>query len=140
MSERRSRILLVEDEPLNRALVRAILARAAVGAVRDAELVEATTLAQAREQLRAGDADVVLLDMTLPDGSGLTLAEEITGGGSNAAVPEHPGRRPTVIAVTGGVLPEDRAAASAAGCDAFLDKPYAAKELVAMLAAHLPAD
>jgi CheY-like chemotaxis protein len=139
VTARRSRILLVEDEALNRALVRAILARAAVAAVRDAELVEASSLAQAREQLRAGGADVVLLDMVLPDGSGLTLAREITGRDGTSA-PGNPGRRPTVIAVTGGVLPEDRAAASAAGCDGFLDKPYAAGELVALLAAHLPAD
>jgi CheY-like chemotaxis protein len=126
------RVLLVEDEELNRSLVRAVLARAAVGAVRDAELIEAHSLAQARERLRDGGADIVLLDMNLPDGSGLTLAREIreiVGG---------PGRRPVVIAVTAGVLPEDRAAASAAGCDGFLDKPYAAADLVAVVAAHLP--
>jgi two-component system KDP operon response regulator KdpE len=36
------------------------------------------------------------------------------------------------------VLPERRAAALAAGCDAFLDKPYTAAALRDMLAAHLP--
>jgi two-component system KDP operon response regulator KdpE len=35
-----------------------------------------------------------------------------------------------VIALTGGVLPHQRAAALDAGCDAFLDKPFLADDLV----------
>lgn len=128
----RLRILLVEDEDLNRSLVRAVLARAAVTAVRDAEVVEANSLARARERLRDDDVDVVLLDMNLPDGNGLVLANEIAADRGAAAAP-----RPAVIAVTASVLPEDRAAALAAGCDGFLDKPYAAAELVAVVAEHL---
>jgi two-component system KDP operon response regulator KdpE len=45
--------------------------------------------------------------------------------------------RPTVIALTASVLPHERAAAIEAGCDAFLDKPYAAADLVTMLSNHL---
>jgi two-component system KDP operon response regulator KdpE len=41
--------------------------------------------------------------------------------------------------VTASVLPQDRAAALAAGCDGFLDKPYAAADLVAVVAEHLAA-
>jgi two-component system KDP operon response regulator KdpE len=127
------KILLVEDEELNRTLVRAVLARASVIAVRDAEVVEANNLARARERLETGDVDVVLLDMNLPDGNGLTLASEL------AMRDEEPGdrRRPAVIAVTASVLPQDRAAALAAGCDGFLDKPYAAADLVKVVADHL---
>jgi two-component system KDP operon response regulator KdpE len=43
----------------------------------------------------------------------------------------HP--RPVVIALTGGVLPHQRAAALDAGCDAFLDKPFLAHDLVNLL-------
>jgi CheY-like chemotaxis protein len=125
-----SRILLVEDEELNRALVRAIIARATNDLVRGAELVEADTLARAREVLADVPVDVILLDVNLPDGSGLTLAAELTGWA-------HP---PKVIALTASVLPHERQAALAAGCDAFLDKPFAAADLVAELAAHLPGD
>ena len=126
-------ILLVEDEELNRALVKAVLARADVAAVREAAVLDAPSLARARERLGTEDVDLVLLDMNLPDGNGLNLARELAAGG----IP--PGRRkPAVVAVTASVLPQDRAAALEAGCDGFLDKPYAAADLVAAVARHLP--
>jgi two-component system, OmpR family, KDP operon response regulator KdpE len=130
-----STILLVEDEDLNRTLVKAVLSRAPIEAVRDAEVLDAGSLAAARRCLRDADVDLVLLDMNLPDGNGLALARELAGG--RAGLPE--GRnRPVVVAVTASVLPQDRAAALEAGCDGFLDKPYAAAELVAVVAEHLP--
>ena len=133
MTDHPHRILLVEDEDLNRTLVKAVLARAQIQAVRDAEVLDAGSLATARERLRADDVDLVLLDMNLPDGNGLTLARELAAGG-----PQSGRQRPVVVAVTASVLPQDRAAAVAAGCDAFLDKPYAAADLVAVVAEHLP--
>ena len=127
-----TKILLVEDEELNRTLVKAVLARADVAAVREAAVVDAFNLASAREKLGTEDVDLVLLDMNLPDGNGLTLARELATNG----MPE--GRRkPAVVAVTASVLPADRAAAIEAGCDGFLDKPYAAADLVATVARHL---
>ncbi|GGK90327.1 response regulator [Mangrovihabitans endophyticus] len=124
-----SKILLVEDEDLNRTLVKAVLARAQVDAVRRAEVVDATTLKSAREHLLGQDIDLILLDMNLPDGSGLSLARELVDRGEP---------RPAVVAVTASVLPRDRSAAVEAGCDGFLDKPYAAADLVAVVADHLP--
>ncbi|GAA3281100.1 MULTISPECIES: response regulator [Dactylosporangium] len=122
-----STVLLVEDEELNRVLVRAIIARADAPAVHHANLLEAGSLADARSALAAHAVDLILLDVNLPDGNGLTLAAEL-----NAAP-----ARPTVVALTASVLPHEKAAAMEAGCDAFLDKPYAAADLVSMLANHL---
>jgi CheY-like chemotaxis protein len=131
----RHRILLVEDEDLNRTLVKAVLARAKIDTVRAAEVLDASSLAAARQRLHDERVDLVLLDMNLPDGNGLTLARELASG---ADIPA--GRpRPMVVAVTASVLPQDRAAAIEAGCDGFLDKPYAAADLVAVVAEHLPA-
>jgi CheY-like chemotaxis protein len=126
------RILLIEDEELNRTLVKAVLARAEVAAVRTAEVLDAGSLATAREQLSSEDVDLVLLDMNLPDGNGLSLASDLAAG---KVTPGRP--RPNVVAVTASVLPQDRAAALEAGCDGFLDKPYAAADLVAIVADHL---
>jgi two-component system KDP operon response regulator KdpE len=128
-----SRILLVEDEDLNRTLVKAVLSRADVDAVRQAQILDASSLAAARDTLSLEDVDLVLLDMNLPDGNGLTLARELARDG----LPD--GRaKPAVVAVTASVLPQDRAAAIEAGCDGFLDKPYAAADLVATVARYLP--
>jgi two-component system KDP operon response regulator KdpE len=123
-----SRVLLVEDEDLNRLLVKAIVARAADPLIRDVELIEAGSLELARAALRGEPVDVVLLDVNLPDGNGLDLATELA---ADAA-------RPCVVALTASVLPHERAAAMSAGCDAFLDKPYAAQDLLDLLATHLP--
>jgi two-component system, OmpR family, KDP operon response regulator KdpE len=119
------RILLVEDNELNRALVRAILTRAPDPTVRSAHLVEAHNLTQARAVLAHETVDAVLLDVQLPDGSGLSLLDDFAGR------PDVP--RPAIIAVTGGVLPEQRAAAMAAGCDAIVEKPFIAAELIRAL-------
>ncbi|GAA3337738.1 hypothetical protein GCM10020358_15160 [Amorphoplanes nipponensis] len=132
MTAENPRILLVEDEELNRTLVKAVLSRAQIAAVRGAEVLDASTLAGARAQLDAEDIDLILLDMNLPDGNGLTLAGELAAGRIGGGRP-----RPTVVAVTASVLPQDREAALAAGCDGFLDKPYAAADLVATVADHL---
>ena len=123
-----STILLVEDEELNRTLVKAVLSRSADPTVRDADVVDATSLAAARDRLAADHIDLILLDMNLPDGNGLTLARELADSGAP---------RPTVVAVTASVLPQDRVAAIDAGCDDFLDKPYAAADLVAVVSRYL---
>ena len=128
-----STILLVEDEDLNRTLVKAVLTRADIAAVKHAEIVDAGSLAAARAQIVAQPIDLILLDMNLPDGNGLTLARELVTGKITPAGPQ-----PVVVAVTASVLPQDRAAAIEAGCDGFLDKPYAAADLVAIVAEHLP--
>ena len=117
-----ARILLVEDNELNRSLVRAILTRTKHPALQDAILVEAPDLAHARKSLADQVFDVVLLDVHLPDGSGLTLAREITDGSA---------QRPALVALTAAALPREQAAALEAGCETFLAKPYTRDEALA---------
>lgn len=122
----RSRVLLlVEDEAPNRALLRAVLSRAGDAAVRSASILEATTLAEARDRLAEGPVDVVLLDVRLPDGSGLDLARELRDSDRG---------RPSIVILSASVLPMERFAAEEAGADAFLAKPYDPGELLDVLA------
>jgi len=68
----RPRILHVEDEADIRQVVATI--------VQDvAEVVCAASLQQAREQLRRGPFDLILLDLGLPDGHGLQLLTDLDG-------------------------------------------------------------
>jgi two-component system, OmpR family, KDP operon response regulator KdpE len=111
MTERQARLLLVEDEALNRALIRATLSRAEDPRLSDAEIVEAPTLAAARVALASTRFDVIMLDLRLPDGNGLHLASSL----------EPP--KPQILALTASVVPSPRELALQSGCDAFLEKP-----------------
>jgi CheY-like chemotaxis protein len=123
-------VLLVEDEPANRALVAAILSRSdRLGSV---QMLESGTLRSARETLDTKAIDLVLLDVRLPDGSGLDLVDEI------AALPAD--RRPRIVIMSASVLPHEREAALASGANAFLGKPCRPADLVETIASLLPAD
>ena len=119
------RILLVEDEPANRALVRAIIARTDRPELRGAVLHEAGSIAEARALLAGHTVDVLLVDVRLPDGNGLDLATELRA---------HPGAGPAkIVIVSASVLPAERTSALATGADAFLAKPIDSSDLLDVL-------
>lgn len=71
MKDRHS-ILIVEDEAPIRDLMKRILKKG------NYAINEAKTVATAQRQLKKKKFDLILLDLTLPDGSGLDILEEIT--------------------------------------------------------------
>ena len=74
----RLRILIVDDDPLDReALQRALKRDALKYATIAADLVEAGTLAEARAALDREEFSCIFLDYLLPDGSGLELLIEV---------------------------------------------------------------
>jgi CheY-like chemotaxis protein len=75
VSTRYPRILLIEDDEPIRLFVSMALES------RTVELVPCSTLQRAREALDAGPVDLVLLDLMLPDGSGLELLRDATRRG-----------------------------------------------------------
>lgn len=118
-------ILAVEDEPLNRRLLHAVLEPAGY------RIVDAPSLAAARERLRDETPDLVLLDLRLPDGSGLDLAREIRATEATRSLP--------VLAATANVIPDVLTEAREAGCDGFLAKPISPGTLLTELRRWLPA-
>jgi DNA-binding response OmpR family regulator len=108
-----------------------VLSRTADAEVRGAQLSEAGTLSEAREALDAELPNLVILDVRLPDGSGLDLARELMGRGHH---------RPSVLILSASVLTGDRNAAVAAGCDAFLGKPFRPAEMVELVHTLLEAN
>lgn len=115
------RFLVVEDDSTNRLLLRAVLARAGDERIREAQVDEAPTLADARRFLAGDQPDLLFLDVRLPDGDGLDLARDILSAGAV---------RPRLLVMSASVLPAERDAAIAAGCDRFLAKPYRSQELL----------
>jgi two-component system copper resistance phosphate regulon response regulator CusR len=113
------RVLLVEDEPR--------LADATARGLREhAHAVDvAGSLAAARTKLALESYDVILLDVGLPDGSGLDL---LAGLRAEADV------TPVLILTARDAL-EDRVAGLDGGADDYLVKPFALEELLARLRA-----
>jgi two-component system, OmpR family, KDP operon response regulator KdpE len=118
-------ILVVEDEEPNRALLRAVLARATDERLAGLTLLEAPDLASARAILATNHVDLVLLDVRLPDGNGLSLIMDDTGRADEA---------PPFVVLSASVLPTERAAAMSMGAAGFMAKPYRPADLLAAVA------
>jgi two-component system sensor histidine kinase/response regulator len=109
-------ILIVDDEPANRALVRAYF---------DSRyrLREAADGAQALEIVKSAPVDLVLLDVMMPHLSGIDVCQRIKqGNGDRPYLP--------VILLTALDAQEDRNRGLQAGADDFLTKPVDRHELL----------
>jgi two-component system copper resistance phosphate regulon response regulator CusR len=113
------RILVVEDE----AALAGSLAKGLRQAAHAVDL--APTLAEARTKLALESYDALVLDLGLPDGSGLQLAREIRGRGDRLPI--------LVLTARDGV--SDRVSGLDAGADDYVVKPFALEEVLARLRA-----
>jgi CheY-like chemotaxis protein len=106
------RLLVAEDNPVNRLLAQRILERAGA----QVEMVENGRDAVDRI-LAASEAgqpfDVLLLDMQMPVLDGYGAARELRARGYTGAI----------VALTANAMAEDRSLCMASGCDDFLTKP-----------------
>ncbi|WP_308220302.1 response regulator transcription factor [Kineococcus sp. TRM81007] len=113
-------VLLVEDDPLVRRVVRMTLAAEGY------EVTEAETGEAALERLGEGGVDAVLLDLMLPGADGFETCRRIR---RTSDVP--------VIVVTARADSHDVVAGLEAGADDYVTKPFVPKELTARLRAAL---
>ncbi len=104
-----SRILVIEDNPLNGRLVRDILHH------RGHEVVVTLDVAGARGELGSMRPDIVLADLHLPDGTGHDVLAIVRADTGLAGVP--------VVVLTASAMRGDREALLAAGFDGYISKP-----------------
>lgn len=119
-------ILVVEDSRFASEALRLLCLRSG------ARIRRADCLASARRHLNVYRPSVAIVDLGLPDGSGLDLIAEM-----NAARP----RVPVLLATSGAEREAAAKASAAAGADGFLPKPMAALAAFQMaILRHLPAE
>jgi CheY-like chemotaxis protein len=114
------RILLVEDNELNRDMLSQRLVR------RGHEVLGAASAAEAIATAEAELPDVVLMDLSLPGMDGLEATRRLKSNPLTERIP--------VIALTGWAASEDRDRAIAAGCDEFDTKPIELARLLEKIA------
>ncbi len=119
-SPRGGRILIVDDEPHIRRVLRTILATDGF------EVEEAADGVEGMEAINSDtEFDFVLLDFMMPGATGLEVLARIRSHPTRSATP--------VIILTAKGQDTDRRAALAGGADDFLTKPFSPKKLVARI-------
>jgi DNA-binding response OmpR family regulator len=109
-------VLLTEDDGPARMLVaRALRAEGFV-------VAEASDLASTRAALRAARPDALVLDIVLPDGSGLELLRSLVAAGG-----------PPVILATSRASEVDRVLGLEIGAEDYVVKPFSVRELAARI-------
>jgi two-component system cell cycle response regulator DivK len=117
-------VMHVEDNPSNRMLIRDLLH------FRGYRVVE---VSDGREALAAAERerpDIILMDVQLPGVSGLEAARLIKARDDLRHIP--------IVAVTSFALSGDDKKALAAGCSAYITKPYNSRDLIKLIETLLP--
>lgn len=109
-----ARVLVVDDEPHIRRLLKTTLARASY------DIVEAETAREALDRLTETKPDVVLLDLGLPDRDGLELVPIIKKQTTA-----------TLLVVSARDATDQKVAALDLGADDYVTKPFDSEELLA---------
>jgi two-component system cell cycle response regulator DivK len=117
------RILVVEDQPDNRRILRDLLGNAGY------ELIEAETGEEALTAVEAQRPDLILMDIQLPVIDGYEATRRIRSNPQLKSIP--------IIAVTSYALAGDEAKALAVGCNAYVTKPFSPRALLAKVQEHL---
>lgn len=114
------RILVAEDNPTNVKLIKIVLGGLGYHPDVAGNGLEVLTA------LRRQPYDVVLMDVHMPELDGIETTRRIRDQWRQ-------GQRPRIVALTAGVMPEERKACQDAGVDEFLVKPAVRAQLIEVL-------
>ena len=117
-------ILVVEDQADNRQILRDLLGNAGF------DLIEAENGQEALAALASHRPDLILMDIQLPIMDGYEATRRIRANPEMKSIP--------IIAVTSYALTGDEAKALAAGCNAYVTKPYSPRALLAKVREYVP--
>ena len=117
------KILLIEDEPDIRKTLEYNIAREGY------DVITAPSLSEGRNHLNSSSFSLILLDLMLPDGSGLDLCREIKSDKEKTATP--------IIILTAKDDEVDKVVGFELGADDYVTKPFSVRELILRINAVL---
>lgn len=120
MTQAQYRVLIVEDEPSIRDVLRTLLQTA------NYRVVEADTAARAEIEARSHKPDLLIVDLGLPDGDGEVVIRNVRKW---SPVP--------ILVLSARTMEEQKISALDAGADDYVTKPFSAPELLARARAAL---
>jgi two-component system cell cycle response regulator DivK len=111
------KILVVEDTEDNRQILRDLLGMAGY------DMIEAHDGAEGVSQATQHKPDLILMDIQMPVMDGYEATRQIKANPELKGIP--------IVAVTSYALSGDEEKARAAGCDAYIAKPYSPRQMLA---------
>ncbi len=122
--QRRGRVLLVEDNPVNQLVAKGMLGKLGC------DVVVAAHGAEALDQLEHDEFDLVLMDCNMPVMDGYEASRQIRQSGRWPHLP--------IVALTANAMSEERERCRAAGMSDYLAKPFRREELATLLDQWIP--
>ena len=122
----KKRVLIVEDNELNRKLVRTLLQ------IADYEALETSNAEEALKIARETKPDLILMDIHLPGMDGLTATRHIKNDPELRGIP--------VVALTACAMPDDEQKALDAGCDGYISKPIETRNFIDRINSFMPCE
>jgi two-component system phosphate regulon response regulator PhoB len=117
------KILIIEDEPDIRKTLEYNISREGY------KVVSVSSLSEGKEQINSSDFSLILLDLMLPDGSGLDLCREIKSDKDKSSTP--------IIILTAKDDEVDKVVGFELGADDYVTKPFSVRELILRIKAIL---
>ena len=117
------KILIIEDEPDIRKTLEYNISREGYN------VVSASSLVEAKSQIESDSFSLILLDLMLPDGSGLDLCREIKSDKEKSSIP--------IIILTAKDDEVDKVVGFELGADDYVTKPFSVRELILRMKAVL---
>jgi len=118
-----ARILIIEDEPDIRKTIDYNLSKESF------EVFQAASIAEGEKLILDNPPDAIILDLMLPDGSGLTLCRDIKSDPVTSHIP--------IILLTAKADEVDRVIGFELGADDYVTKPFSVRELILRVKAIL---
>jgi two-component system phosphate regulon response regulator PhoB len=116
-------VLIIEDEPDIRKTIDYNLEKESF------IVLQASSIAEGEKVLKNNKVDAIILDLMLPDGSGLTLCRDIKSDPQTKDIP--------VIILTAKTEEVDRVVGFELGADDYVTKPFSVRELILRVKAIL---